>query len=109
VPIIPLPGFTLSGFVSRHAAAWCHLRTEKLGYQSQLFALQWVSSVVYVKRPDTVGQPQSVGNCASHMPSWKAQEHRVFEAESATVSRGKRLTNSIRRVCETHHGLNLAQ
>jgi hypothetical protein len=40
VPIIPLPGITLSGFASRHAAAWFHMRTEKLGYQSQLFPLQ---------------------------------------------------------------------
>ena len=27
------------------------MRTEKLCYHSQLFILQWVSSVVYIKRP----------------------------------------------------------
>jgi hypothetical protein len=29
VPIIPLPGFTLSSFASRHVAAWVHIRQKK--------------------------------------------------------------------------------
>jgi hypothetical protein len=58
-------------------------------------------NVPFEKRPDTVGQPQSAENCASRMPSWKAQAHRVFEAASTTVSRGNRLTNSIGWFLET--------
>jgi hypothetical protein len=48
------------------------------------------------KRPDTVGQPQSVENYASHMPSLKAREYGKSEALKAAVSHGRRLTNSIR-------------
>ena len=44
VPIIPLPGLTLPGFASRHAAEWFPIRTEKPCYQSQLFPLHRVSS-----------------------------------------------------------------
>src|SRR4030095_7330195 len=51
VPIIPLPGFILSSFASRHVAAWLHIRTEKLCYQSQLYTLHRVSRVVYIKWP----------------------------------------------------------
>ena len=47
----PAPGISLPGFASQYAAAWFHIRTEKLGYRSQLFTLQWVSRVVYIKRP----------------------------------------------------------
>ena len=36
VPIIRLPGITLAGFASRHAAERIHISTEKLCYQSQL-------------------------------------------------------------------------
>ena len=35
VSISPLPGLTLPGFASRHAAEWFHRSTEKLWYQSQ--------------------------------------------------------------------------
>jgi len=35
VLIIPLPGISFSNFASRHAAAWVHISTEKLCYQSQ--------------------------------------------------------------------------
>jgi hypothetical protein len=35
VPIIPLPGISLSNFASRHAAEWFHISREKLCYQSQ--------------------------------------------------------------------------
>ena len=51
VPIIPLPGITLPGFASRHAAEWFHRSTETLCYQSQLFPLQRVGRVVYTKHP----------------------------------------------------------
>jgi hypothetical protein len=51
VSIIPLPGITLPSFASRHVAAWFHIRQTKLCYQSQLFTLQRVSRVVYIKRP----------------------------------------------------------
>src|SRR5215467_783979 len=51
VPIIPLPSLTPSSFAFRHVAAWFHIRTEKLCYQSQLFTLHRVSRIVYTKRP----------------------------------------------------------
>jgi hypothetical protein len=47
-------------------------------------------------RPDTVSQRQSAENCASHMPSLKAQEHGKSEALNAAMLHGRRLTNSIR-------------
>lgn len=47
---IPLPGISLSGFASGHAAEWFHRRTEKLWYQSQLLTLHRVSRDVYMKR-----------------------------------------------------------
>jgi hypothetical protein len=50
VPIIPLPGTPPSGFASRHVEQWFHRRTDKLCYQSQMFTLQRVSRVVYIKR-----------------------------------------------------------
>src|SRR5215471_21861868 len=50
VPIIPLPSLTPSSFAFRHVAAWFHIRTEKLCYQSQLFPPHRVSRVVYTKR-----------------------------------------------------------
>src|SRR5262245_41597990 len=56
------------------------------------------------KRSDTVGQPPSAENCASHRPLWKAEERGKSEATSATVSRGNRLANSIRSFFETGHG-----
>jgi hypothetical protein len=63
---------------------------------SQSFTIYDNRYILFRSRPDTVGQSQSAENCASRMPSWKAQAHRVFEAASTTVSRGNRLTNSIR-------------
>src|SRR5207244_4187090 len=48
------------------------------------------------KRPDTVGQPQSAENCVWHMPSLQAQEPGESEVIAIVVSRGNRLTNSIR-------------
>jgi hypothetical protein len=40
------------------------------------------TALVSKNRPDTVGQPQSTENCASHLPSLQVQEHR----ESDTVT-----------------------
>jgi len=51
VPIIPLPGITLPGFVSGHGGEWFHRSTEKPWYQSQLLTLHRVSRAVYSKRP----------------------------------------------------------
>jgi len=48
------------------------------------------------KRPDTVGEPPSAENCASHMPSLKAQEQGESEVATAALSRGNRFANSIR-------------
>ena len=45
--------------------------------------------------PDTVGQPQIAENCASHMPSLKAQEHGKSKVLKAAVPHGRRMTNSI--------------
>src|SRR5439155_5182719 len=53
------------------------------------------------KRRDTVGQPQSAENCVWHMPSLQAQEPGESEVIAIVVSRGNRLTNSIRRFFET--------
>jgi hypothetical protein len=47
-------------------------------------------------RGDTVGQPPSAENHALDMPSLKAQKSLESNAVTAAVSRGKRMTNSIR-------------
>ena len=52
-------------------------------------------------RRDTVGEPPSAENCASHMPLLKVQEPGELNAAIAAVSRGNRFANSIRRFCET--------
>ena len=44
---------------------------------------------------DTVGEPPSAENCASHMPSLKAQEQGESEVATAALSRGHRFANSI--------------
>jgi hypothetical protein len=49
IPIIPLAGIALPGFASRHVAEWFHRRTETLCYQSQLFTLQRVRRIIYIK------------------------------------------------------------
>jgi hypothetical protein len=48
------------------------------------------------KRPDTVGQPQSAQNCASHMPSLRVQEDGRSDTVTAAVLHGNTMTNSIR-------------
>jgi hypothetical protein len=39
VPIITLPGISLSGFASRNAVEWFHISTAKLCYQNEFFPL----------------------------------------------------------------------
>jgi H+/Cl- antiporter ClcA len=51
---------------------------------------------VAVHQPDTVGQPPNTQNHASHLSSLKAQKPLESNAVTAAVSRGKRMTNSIR-------------
>jgi hypothetical protein len=53
------------------------------------------------KRPDTVGQPPSAANCASHMPSLKAQEPGESEPETPALQCGNRLANTLTTLCET--------
>jgi hypothetical protein len=50
------------------------------------------------KRADTVGQPPNVENHASDMPSLKAPKSLESNAVTAAVSRGNRMTNSIRAI-----------
>jgi hypothetical protein len=52
------------------------------------------------KRPDTVGHPPQTDNSASHMLSLKAQKSRESNAVTVAVSRGNRMTNSIRPIFE---------
>jgi len=52
--------------------------------------------VVYRKHPDTVGHPLNAENSASHMLSLKAQKSQESNAITVAVSRGNRMTNSIR-------------
>ena len=58
-------------------------------------------SICLGKRPDTVGEPPSAENCASHMPLLKVQEPGESNAAIAAVSRGNRFANSIRPFDET--------
>jgi hypothetical protein len=60
------------------------------------------------KRWDTVGEPPSAENCASHMPSLKAQEQGESEVATAALSRGNRFANSIRWFFETTHSAFIA-
>ena len=53
------------------------------------------------KRADTVGEPPSTENCASHRPSVKVQESEESNAAIAVVSYGNRFANSIRAVFKT--------
>jgi hypothetical protein len=48
------------------------------------FTLQRFSRVVYVKRPDTVGQPSSAEIGVSNMPSWKAKKLRKLPPRKGT-------------------------
>ena len=50
------------------------------------------------KRADTVGELPSAENCASHMPSLKAQEQGASEVATAALLRCNRFANSIRAV-----------
>lgn len=47
------------------------------------------------KGGDTVGELQSAENCASQMPSLKAQEHVESNVATVALSRGNRFANSI--------------
>src|SRR5262245_19436732 len=66
-----------------------------------MFSTDKSGGEVSQKRTGYCWSTQSAENWASHIPLWKAQEHGESEAAPATVSRGNRLTNSIRRFCET--------
>jgi hypothetical protein len=71
---------------------------------SLLLANYHLTSIVkmsLVKPPDTVGEPPSTENCASHMPLLKGQEPGESNAAIAAVLRGNRLANSITTVFET--------
>ena len=55
VPIIPLPGISLSDFASRHAVEWFHISREKLCYRSQFPPPSQVAITVVYRYPAWAG------------------------------------------------------
>jgi len=55
VPIIPLPGISLSDFASRHAVEWFHISREKLRYRSQFPPPSQVAITVVYRYPAWAG------------------------------------------------------
>ncbi len=66
-----------------------------------ILTLRWTRIRGSGKGADTVGQPPSAENGASHMPSLQTQEHGESGTVTAPLWHGNRMTNSIGAVSRT--------